>query len=75
MALRQPHYSQQAFDRRGDESDEAQLHPKVKAGNHRGIMAIDFEVDARAIVACVRTQMRKSSLLMGGENPAIRLIS
>jgi hypothetical protein len=37
MAIRQPHCSNQSFDRRGDESYEAQLCPKVEADNHRGL--------------------------------------
>ncbi len=53
MAIRQPHCSKQAFGRRGAESYEAQLSPKMEAVNHGGIRAIDFEVDAGAIAACV----------------------
>jgi hypothetical protein len=48
-----PHCSKQAFARRGDESDESQLYLKVEADNPHMIVAIDFEVDAAAIMACV----------------------
>jgi hypothetical protein len=53
MAIQQPHCSKQAFARRGDDSYEAHLCLKVEADNHVGIVAIDFEVDAGAIMACV----------------------
>jgi hypothetical protein len=40
MVTRQLHFhcSKQAFARRGDESYEAQLYPKVEAGNHEGLL-------------------------------------
>jgi hypothetical protein len=37
MVIRQPHCSKQVFARRGDESDEAQLRPKVETVNHGGL--------------------------------------
>jgi hypothetical protein len=37
MVIRQPHCSQPAFDRRGGESYEAQLRPKVETDNHGGL--------------------------------------
>jgi hypothetical protein len=41
MTSPQTHCSKQAFDRCGDESYEAQLRPKIEAGDHGGITAIN----------------------------------
>ena len=57
MTVQQPRYSKEEFARRGDRIYETQVRPKVEAGNHGKIVAIDletgdFEVDANEIVAC-----------------------
>jgi hypothetical protein len=41
MAFRQPYCKKQAFDHRGDESYEAQMYPKIEAGNQGGIIVIN----------------------------------
>ena len=63
MVVRQPRYSKEEFARRGDEIYETHVRPKVEAGNHGKIVAIDietgdFEVDASEIVACDRLEAR-----------------
>ncbi|WP_353736897.1 hypothetical protein, partial [Moorena sp. SIO2C4] len=63
MTVRQPRYSKEEFARRGDEIYETQVRPKVEAGNHGKIVAIDietgdFEVDPREIAACDRLEAR-----------------
>lgn len=64
MTVRQPRYSKEEFAQRGDEIYEAQVRPKVEAGNHGKIVAIDletgaFEVDASEIAACNRLEARR----------------
>jgi hypothetical protein len=46
MTVRQPRYSKEEFARRGDEIYESQVRPKVEAGNHGKIVAIDIETGA-----------------------------
>ena len=63
MTVRQPRYSKEEFAQRGDEIYESQVRPKVEAGNHGKIVAIDletgaFEVDASEIAACNRLEAR-----------------
>jgi hypothetical protein len=63
MTVRQPRYSKEEFAQRGDEIYESQVRPKVEAGNHGKIVAIDletgaFEVDASEIAACDRLEAR-----------------
>lgn len=64
MTVRQPRYSKEEFAQRGDEIYESQVRPKVEAGNHGKIVAIDletgaFEVDASEIAACNRLEARR----------------
>lgn len=59
MVVQQPRYSKEEFAQQGDRIYETQVRPKVEAGNHGKIVAIDletgdFEVDANEIVACNR---------------------
>jgi hypothetical protein len=63
MTVSQPRYSKEEFAHRGDEIYESQVRPKVEAGNHGKIVAIDletgdFEVDASEITACDRLEAR-----------------
>lgn len=63
MAVRQPLYSKEEFAQRGDDLYESQVRPKVEAGNHGKIVAIDietgdFEVDQSEIAACDRLEAR-----------------
>jgi hypothetical protein len=46
MTVRQPRYSKEEFAQRGDEIYESQVRPKVEAGNHGKIVAIDIETGA-----------------------------
>ena len=43
---RKPRYSKEEFARRGGELYESQVRPKVEAGNHGKIVAIDIETGA-----------------------------
>ncbi|BAZ30776.1 hypothetical protein NIES4074_32380 [Cylindrospermum sp. NIES-4074] len=63
MTIRQPRYSKEEFAQLGDQIYETQVRPKVEAGNHGKIVAIDletgdFEVDASEIAACDRLEAR-----------------
>jgi len=63
MTVRHPKYGKEEFAHRGDEIYESQVRPKVEAGNHGKIVAIDletedFEIDASAIAACVLLEAR-----------------
>ncbi len=46
MVVRQPRYSKEEFAQRGDLIYENQVRPKVEAGNHGKIVAIDIETGA-----------------------------
>lgn len=46
MTVRQPRYSKEEFAQRGDEIYESQVRPKVEAGNHGKIVAINIETGA-----------------------------
>jgi hypothetical protein len=46
MTIRQPRYSTEEFARRGNEIYESQVRPRVEAGNHGKIVAIDIETGA-----------------------------
>jgi hypothetical protein len=46
MTVRQPRYSKEEFAQRGNEIYESQVRPKVEAGNHGKIVAIDIETGA-----------------------------
>ena len=63
MTVRHPKYGKEEFAHRGDEIYESQVRPKVEAGNHGKIVAIDletedFEIDASEIAACDRLETR-----------------
>jgi hypothetical protein len=63
MTVRHPKYGKEEFAHRGDEIYESQVRPKVEAGNHGKIVAIDletedFEIDASEIAACDRLEAR-----------------
>ena len=63
MTVRHPKYGTEEFAHRGDEIYESQVRPKVEAGNHGKIVAIDletedFEIDASEIAACDRLEAR-----------------
>jgi len=64
MTVRQPRYSKEEFAQRGDEIYKSQVRPKVEAGNHGKIVAIDietgaFEVTDTPMVAVDRLYERK----------------
>ncbi len=46
MVVRQPRYSKEEFAQRGDNIYENQVRPKIEAGNHGKIVAIDIETGA-----------------------------
>jgi hypothetical protein len=46
MAVRQPRYSKEEFQERGDEIYESQVRPQVEEGNRGKIVAIDIETGA-----------------------------
>ncbi len=46
MVVRQPRYSKEEFAQRGDRIYENQVRPKIEAGNHGKIVAIDIETGA-----------------------------
>jgi hypothetical protein len=63
MVIHKPRYSKEEFAQRGDRLYESQIRPKVEAGNHGKIVAIDietedFEIDSSEIAACDRLEAR-----------------
>jgi len=54
MAVRQPRYSKEEFDRRGDEIYESQIRQQVEEGNHGRIAAIGIENGAFEVKVQVR---------------------
>ena len=59
MVLRQPRYSKEEFAQRGDYLYETQVRPKVEAGNHGKIVAIDIETGAFEVAEDTMTATRQ----------------
>src|SRR5216683_7744630 len=64
MAVRQPHLSKEEHARRGTEIYEQQVRPKLEAGNHGKIVAIDvdtgdFEMADQTLLAAERLLARR----------------
>lgn len=64
MAIRQPRMSKEKHARRGTEIYEQQVRPKVEAGNHGKIVAIDvdsgdFEMADQTLLAAERLLARR----------------